>query len=99
VGAKCPRSSLAGEGDREHRQRRTDRIRDREQQPVESDVALGGDHRHRCEHRACARDEDESEARAEEEAAAEISGTAPRQRLQRPGKQLADLRHEECERD
>ena len=43
--------------------------------------------------------EDEPEARAEEEAAAEVAGAPPGQELQRPGDQLADTGHEQRERD
>ncbi len=97
--AKPCRSALAREGDRQHRQGGADGEGEREPDSLDSDLARRGDRRDRGENGSGARDEHQPEARAEQEAAAEVARAPSGQALKRPGDELADLRHEQRERD
>ena len=60
---------------------------------LSADAVVGCEHGDRCQHRPGAGDEDEPEARTEQEAAAQVTRGTPREPLERPGHEIADLRH------
>ena len=105
--------SEAGDGaaaavrDREHRERGAQRIRERDEDRARADAVQAGQPADGAEDRTCARDEDEPETRAEDEAAAEISCPPARQERKRPLEQLTrawddegDCQHkQQCDRD
>ena len=87
------------EGDDQHRHRRADRVREREDDRPGSDVLRRADDRDRSEHGPGARDEDEPEARPEQEAAAELAAGLAREPEQRPLNDLLEPRPEQRRSD
>ncbi len=81
--------------DREHRQRRSHRVGDREEDGAQPDVVVRGDDRDGRQHRPRARHEDEAEGRPEEEAAACPLRPETREGRERPLQQDRRLRHEQ----
>jgi hypothetical protein len=99
LAAKTVGESVAAAGDREHRQRRAERVRDRDRDDPPADAIRCGVRRERCEHRSAARHEYEPEGCTQDETAAEITGTPARQEEERPLGQLADLRDDQDQRE
>src|SRR5439155_3357441 len=95
VRAEPDREPAAALRDEQHRNRRSDRIREGDEDGPRPDSVRARDRRDRAQYRARAGDEDEAEARAEQEAAAEIAAAAPGQEEERPLEQLAGLGHDE----
>ena len=91
-----PRGGAPADGrDRQQRSRGSDRVGEGQGDGFSADAMVGCEHGDRRQHRPGAGDEDEPEARAEQEAAAQVARGAPREPLERPGREIADLRHEQ----
>ena len=97
--AETRRQTSTAVGDREQWQRRAGGVRNRDRDDPPADTICRCVRRQRCEHRPATWDEYEPEARAQEEASAEVTGAPTSGEAERSFYELAHLRHDQRQRE